>query len=59
MDKKYIVQKYFILLLEVIIQMWDSDEFLFPSVFQFIYNDHLVPSYLQKILALTLKEEPR
>ena len=60
MNRKYIVQKYFIVLLEVITQMWDSDDFYFVAFFfpAYLPWPH-VTSCLQKTLTHTLKGEPR
>lgn len=57
LSRKHIVQQYSMILLEVITERRNSDEFLFRSIFQLIYNTHLVTSDFQKILTLTLKEE--
>lgn len=39
MNRKYTVQKYSIMLLEIIIQLWDFDEYYFVSFY--------FPAYLQ------------
>lgn len=39
MNRKYTVQKYSIMLLEIIIQLWDFDEYYFASFY--------FPTYLQ------------
>lgn len=58
MNRKYTVQKYPIMLLEIIIQLWDFDEYYFSSIFQLIYNEHIVTLSVQKICSLFLKEAP-